>query len=196
VTLRQHLIVVTRRILAAHGLTGLTTRAIAREAQVSDGVLYNHFSDKDELVLAALGERVDELVETFVADGPEPGRQDLAAGLAQLVRACLDFQSAVLPLVAGLVTRPDLLHRLFDQVHAGQPGPRRLWAAIGDFVRAEQELGTVAEDVDPTAAAEALFGLCQMQVLPTLLAEDQAERDGSDSDRAVAFLLRAMRPVS
>jgi AcrR family transcriptional regulator len=64
--LRRHLIEVTQRLLAAHGLTGLTTRVIAREAQVSDGVLYNHFTDKDELVVAALGERITGSVARYL----------------------------------------------------------------------------------------------------------------------------------
>jgi len=65
--LRRHLIAVTQHLLTAHGLTGLTTRQIAREAQVADGVLYNHFANKDDLVLTALGERATELVGAFHA---------------------------------------------------------------------------------------------------------------------------------
>ena len=52
--LRRHLIDVTQRLLAAHGSAGLTTREIAREAQVADGLLYNHFAGKGDLVVTAV----------------------------------------------------------------------------------------------------------------------------------------------
>jgi len=214
--LRRHLIAVTQRLLAAHGLAGLTTRAIAREAQVADGVLYNHFSDKDELVIAAVAERVRDLVGVFLADCPRAGGQDLPTGLLALARLCLGFQVAVLPLAGGLVSRPDLVRALIDAVHSGEAAPQLLWGEICDFVAAEQELGNAAADVDPNTVAEVLFGACQLRAFAGLLtaaptadpapgsADPHPDTDtgtgtgtardpGPDLDRLVAFLVRALR---
>jgi AcrR family transcriptional regulator len=52
--LRTHLIAVTESLLAEQGLEGLTTRRIARAANVADGVLYNHFANKSDLIFAGL----------------------------------------------------------------------------------------------------------------------------------------------
>jgi AcrR family transcriptional regulator len=55
--LREHLLAAAERLLAESRPQALTTRAIARAAGVSDGVLYNYFADRDELVLEALVRR-------------------------------------------------------------------------------------------------------------------------------------------
>jgi AcrR family transcriptional regulator len=53
-SLREHLIATAERLIATVGTAGLTVRVIAREAGVADGVLYNHFADKEELLANAL----------------------------------------------------------------------------------------------------------------------------------------------
>ena len=47
---RQNIIDATQRLLQTHGLARLTTRAIAREAKVAEGLIYHHFKDKAELI--------------------------------------------------------------------------------------------------------------------------------------------------
>src|SRR5665647_3544102 len=109
--LRRHLIVVTQRLLAAHGSAGLTTREIAREAQVADGLLYNHFAGKSDLVVTALGEQAAGLVQEFLAARPEPGTATLEENLTALARAALEFNARIVPLVTGLFGQADLLGR-------------------------------------------------------------------------------------
>lgn len=198
--LRRHLIEVTQRLLAAHGLTGLTTRGIAREAQVSDGVLYNHFSDKDELVVAALAERITDQVRRYLDDCPRPGEQDLRSGLAQLARLSQAFQAEALPLIGALLSRPELIHRLLVQLHAGEPDPQLLWGRIITYLEGEQELGTVAPDIDPLIVAQILFGVEHLSVLFTVLGGGAAAAGPPpgatpDQDRLVAFLVRACAPI-
>src|SRR5689334_1145282 len=63
--LRDHLVAAADELLDAATPGSLTTRQIARHAAVSDGVLYNHFGDKGELLVAALVRRYERLVTTF-----------------------------------------------------------------------------------------------------------------------------------
>jgi AcrR family transcriptional regulator len=196
--LRRHLIAVTQRLLVAHGLTGLTTRAIAREAQVSDGVLYNHFADKDDLVVAALADQVARLSTEVHARCPVAGAQDLRAGLTQLVQLCQDFLGQALPVIGSLASRPELLPALLDRIHTAEAPPQLLWGEICVFVQAEQALGTADPDVDPHTVAEVIFGACQLRALAELFIRHSefvppvpaAER-ATDLDRLVTFLLRA-----
>jgi AcrR family transcriptional regulator len=184
-------------MLAAHGLTGLTTRAIAREAQVADGVLYNHFSDKDELIVAAMAEQIDGLVSAFDAGCPTPGAQDLTSGLSTLARLCLEFQEAILPLIGGLFSRPELMHRLFEEIHSHEAGPRLIWQRICDYVAAEQSLGNAADDGTPSAVAEALIGAMQVEALGGMFAMGSTGNGAlrvADRESLVAFLVRGLRP--
>jgi AcrR family transcriptional regulator len=197
--LRRHLVQVTQRLLAAHGLTGLTTRVIAREAEVSDGVLYNHFADKDELVVAALTDRITDLVRRHLDDCPRPGQQDLRTGLAQLLQLSLRIQTEALPLVSALLSRPDLIHQLLEQLHANEPGPQLLWEHVVGYIKAEQELGTVAPDVDPATVAQVLLGAQHLAALSQAFRHD-ARGDppplAPNEDQLVTFLLRACAPAS
>lgn len=202
--LRQHLIDATQRLLAAHGVTGLTTRTIAHEAQVADGVLYNHFAGKDDLVVAALVERFTELGRQFTAGCPRPGAQDLRTGLTLLVQQCRRFQTDAFPMLAGLLGRPDLLHELFTRLH-GTDGrmPPVVWGDIVDYLEAEQRLGTVSPDVSPDTIASVMFGASQLDALREPLtwgaaptATDAPTADGGPAgsvERLVDVLVRACR---
>ena len=52
--LREYLIMTAARLIDERGSAGLSVRDIAREAQVADGVLYNYFEDKEDLLAHAL----------------------------------------------------------------------------------------------------------------------------------------------
>jgi AcrR family transcriptional regulator len=196
--LRRHLLLVTQRLLATQGIGPLTTRSIAREAQVSDGVLYNHFADKDDLVVSALAERVAELLARFSAGFPTAGAQDLPTGLTTVVRLCREFLADALPLVGGLVSRPDLVHTLLARIHTGEAPVQLLWGRIVGYLDAEQQRGAVAADVDPHTVAEIVFGACQLHTLTDLMGAMAGvhvqHAPEPDAERLVAFLVRACAP--
>ncbi|WP_326823431.1 TetR/AcrR family transcriptional regulator [Streptosporangium sp. NBC_01756] len=51
---RKEVVEATRRIILREGIEAATTRAIAREAGYSNGVLTHYFADKDDIMLSAL----------------------------------------------------------------------------------------------------------------------------------------------
>ncbi len=77
--LREHLIDVAERLLSERQVSAITTRDIARTAGVSDGVLYNYFADKNDLLLTALVRRYGRIVARFEADLPQPGTATVEA---------------------------------------------------------------------------------------------------------------------
>lgn len=194
--LRRHLIDVTQRLLAAHGAAGLTTREIAREAHVADGLLYNHFAGKDDLVVTALIERGAELVEGFLVALPEPGTATLEENLHVLAQAVLEFTAQAVPLVTGLLGQAALLGRLFDDIHdthAGQVGPQAAFAAAVGYVRAEQGLGRAAADVEAAAVVELLFGACLSRAFVGQLGEREVAVPAVTTEALVGVLLRALQ---
>src|SRR5450755_1259979 len=157
--LRRHLVTVTRRLLAAHGLGGLTTREIARAADVSDGVLYNHFADKDELILEALGLELASLGDQFRKAMPAPGTATVEANLVAIAHACTGFQAG------ALLGRAELFNRFLELSHAGDSGPQHIIAAIAGYLDAEKQAGRAADNADSTTLAIMMFGACQAQLL-------------------------------
>ncbi|GAA1274998.1 TetR/AcrR family transcriptional regulator [Sphaerisporangium rubeum] len=51
---RAEVVAAARRVILRDGIEGATTRAIAKEAGYSNGVLTHYFADKDDILLAAL----------------------------------------------------------------------------------------------------------------------------------------------
>jgi AcrR family transcriptional regulator len=81
-------------VLAQHGLTGASMQAIAREAGVAVGTLYNRFDDRDGLLRSLVEER----------------RAQLASALAQLTDESIEapFPARLLHFVTGVL-------RAFDE---------------------------------------------------------------------------------
>src|SRR5262249_56458726 len=78
--LREYLILTAARLIDERGSAGLSVRDIAREAQVADGVLYNYFEDKEDLLPHALPAHVGTVMNA--APGlPPAGPGPVAATL-------------------------------------------------------------------------------------------------------------------
>lgn len=197
--LHAHLVEVAERLLTHRSVASITTREVAREAGVSDGVLYNYFADKHELLLAALLRRFDGLAERFAADLPEPGSETVATNLEKLCRAQVAFQGEILPMLAGLLAEPALLTRLIAETHRDAIGPPfgRRW--IVDYLDGEQKLGRISPDVDRAAVAQLVMGsgllLAFAQHLEPLLATAGAHPDREDRiEELVATLMLGLDP--
>lgn len=190
-SLREHLIATAERMMAERGAAGLTVRAIAREAGVADGVLYNHFADKEELLAHALRARA-ESVERSLDPLPEPGSGTIEENLRAYVRHGLVAHNALLPAVAGLVAQPEVLAR-FSALSGGERDWRSRLAA---YLRAERDLGRLAPDAPVDAATSMIVGACHEPVLSVLFqGEELAHRVSLDAvDGLVAVVLRGIAP--
>jgi AcrR family transcriptional regulator len=74
---REEVVEATRRIILREGIEAATTRAIAREAGYSNGVLTHYFADKDDIMLSALHFSHRRIVERL--RGKLAGHTGLAA---------------------------------------------------------------------------------------------------------------------
>jgi AcrR family transcriptional regulator len=194
-TLREHLIDTAEHLLAELPVSAITTREIARRAGVSDGVLYNYFEDKSELIVAALVRRYDRLAERLDGRLPPAGAGSVEDNLASYTAAWLDLLIEALPTVAGLLTEPMLLHRLFDAVHRQPNGPQHLQQRVVEYISEEQRLGRIAPEVDAASAATLIVG---STIVPAIeshlapLADPPTLRAGVH--RTVGALMLGLRP--
>ncbi|MFF8814158.1 TetR/AcrR family transcriptional regulator [Streptomyces pactum] len=161
--LRAHLIGTAARLIAEEGTARLTVRAIARAAGVADGVLYNHFADKEELLAHALRAHVRS-VESGLGDLPDPGTGTVAGNLRRHIRHGLALHRAILPALAGLLAQPRVLIGF-----AGSAEPGGEWQdRLTRYLLAERDLGRLAPDAEVEAAAAMIVGVCHETVLSTL----------------------------
>jgi AcrR family transcriptional regulator len=178
-TLHEHLVAATEQLLEQHSVGELTTRSIAQHAGVSDGVLYNHFADKADLLMAAMLRRYGRLVAQLESATPTAGERTVLGNVQAYGRSLSEVEADVLLHGAALLAQPQLLQRFWAEIHRSPFGIDRLRRPLVDYLTEEQRLGRVREEVDVEAAVTVVFGACAMVALSARLNPD-ADRRGLD----------------
>lgn len=155
---RQQLLDATERTLQTKGLARVTTKDIAAEAGCAEGTLFNHFSHKDDLLLATLREKLPEFAAFMRED--RAGTKTVVENLEEIGRVALDFYRQTLPLLGALFADPELLARHQQRVKEHHGGPRLAYAVVVDYIAAEQKLGRVRSDANAQSIAVLLLGAC------------------------------------
>lgn len=162
--LREHLIATTVRLLGERGTVSVTTRDITTAAQVSDGVLYNYFSDKNDLIVAALARRFGELLREFGTRVTSTESGSLEERLTDWMGALFELLCDAMPALALLLPQPDVASRLLTALHHEPPGPEQMFILIRNGLAAEQRAGTIGH-VDLDAATDLIFGAVAAQAV-------------------------------
>jgi AcrR family transcriptional regulator len=196
-TLREHLIAATEQLLADRSVGELTTRTIAQHAGVSDGVLYNHFDDKADLLMAAMLRHYGRLVDGLEAAAPMAGARTVVENVQSYGRALSEVEGDVMLHGAALLAHPPLLHRFWAEIHRQPFGLDRLRRPLADYLAAEQGLGRVRAELDLDAAVTVVFGACAMTALTGRLnpAADKAGI-GRHLDAALASAVTGFAPTT
>ena len=114
--LRDYLIETAARLIDQRGSAGLAVRDIAREAQVADGVLYNYFEDKEDLLVHALLAHVGNVMASAPRLLPPPGEGTVAENLRVFIDGGIANLLRVTPAFAGLMSQPKVLTRFHAMV--------------------------------------------------------------------------------
>jgi len=140
--------------MRTQGFAATTTKSIAREAGLSEGTLYKHFTDKSELFLAVLRERLPVFSPRSVTGGP------LRDSLVAVALAAIEFYIQAFPISASVFSDPALLAAQRDAMVRLDAGPRHPLAELADSLRVRQSRGDIRADADCAAAAALLLGAC------------------------------------
>jgi AcrR family transcriptional regulator len=191
--LREHLIDTAERLLAERQVSTITTRDIARAAGLSDGVLYNYFADKNELLVAAMTRRYAGVLSRFDAGLPEPGSATVEQNLIMYARAALDVIAQTLPIAAGVFSEPVLLRRFIDEIHRQPYGPQRMRQPIADYLEGEKRLGRVGE-IDAEAVLSLIIGPAIVLGFTSLITGRTQDELADQIPSIVRTLLHGLKP--
>jgi AcrR family transcriptional regulator len=153
--LSEQLFQAVERVLERDGPSGLSGRAITREAGVATGLLYNHFADLDELLATFIVDRARAFVGHVEALSSRPGTGTVAGNLTEAATA----MAPVITLMFNLViSRPSLARRLQELLHGSRLSLLTLEGAFTAYLEAEKREGRLAAGVDAPALSIALVG--------------------------------------
>jgi len=156
---RERVLDAAAAVFAEQGYEGARVAAIAKQAGLSVGAIYNHWPSKADL-LAAVVERTtsDELMQLFTSGATSDGVLDIIATMGRV----LDERPPVAPLLAevALAARrdPESAEVLRREVAAHE-------AVLVDLFRFGQSAGDVDHGVSPEVGAR----YCLMLGLGSLL---------------------------
>ncbi|MER8068161.1 TetR/AcrR family transcriptional regulator [Streptomyces sp. NPDC094034] len=198
---RSRILDAAARLMGTVGLTRTTTKEIAREAGCSEAALYKHFRDKEEIFVGVLHERAPRFTDALARLPGRVGEGEVAGHLEEVARVGVLFYRGTFPMAASLFASPDLLVAHRKRLGLDGSGPHEVSRSVAAYLAAEQELGRVAPDIDPDAAALLLVGACfHRAFLDLFFAPDPPEgvlRPRSEADFAretVRALLAGIAP--
>lgn len=119
---REALLAATVEVVAAHGLHGLTFRAVAERAGVNNTLISHHFGTKDALLHEAVDWATARAIRLSELSATETIDADFARALVELVASEPQLQIFQYELILESRRRPDLRHQATilyeDYIHA------------------------------------------------------------------------------
>lgn len=104
---RQEILDAARRLVADHGIEGLTVEQVARQSEFAIGSIYRHFNSKEELILAVVG----DFAEGFFEEVEAVVSEDLPylLRLERFIHLSLQHQAECQPLFEAFLALPGQL---------------------------------------------------------------------------------------
>jgi len=145
---RRELVEAALHVFSEGSYAGATTAQIAREAGVSEPILYRHFASKRELYFACLDKawhRIRERIEKEIDElGPELGWQ--AVGPATMREMKVVLPSLWMQAITEAGEDPEIRRHVRGHM-------REVHDFFADVLRRVQELGGIHPDRDPDTEA-------------------------------------------
>lgn len=156
----QDILEAAARVFARKGFERATTKEIAREADVSEGTIYNYFASKQQLLL----ELAEMVQEEFGAIVPEPQRTaDMRSAVAEALERVLAVITGNAVVIRGLLTA--LWDRGYDFHGYLLPGAQKLTARVEEFLEARVAAGAM-RSCDVHLVARMVMGMVIYVAVP------------------------------
>jgi AcrR family transcriptional regulator len=152
----QRILDAALRVFGRDGVSGATTREIARVAKVNEVTLFRYFKNKNELlrqVVMQSSKRYEQVFAEAALKTPDDLRRTVRTYAETYAKKLRDNEDFVRTFVGEMNRHLKLCRSLF--VESMKPVRQRFIA----YLLAAQKAGLVRKDLDPTIAADALSGM-------------------------------------
>jgi AcrR family transcriptional regulator len=156
------------RVFGRDGVSGATTREIARVAKVNEVTLFRYFKNKNELlrqVVLQSSKRYEQVFADASLESIDDLRRTVATYAGAYARKLRDNEDLVRTFMGEMKRHLKLCRRLF--VESAKPGRQKFI----DYLQAAQKAHLVRKDLHPDIAADALSGMLMAGILRRPLTE-------------------------
>ena len=171
--MRDRIVEAALACMREHGVRGTTTKVVARGAGVSEGSIYNHFTNRSELIVEAFGLATQDIRRHARGLAGLVGVNTVEQNLITLMEAVIGFLRDITP-IAGSVLGDAELRSWFTggtvvSPDGGPMTPVTGVAELSDYLESEHRRGRLPHRESWAACAAMLIGACQQYVYLSLL---------------------------
>jgi TetR/AcrR family transcriptional regulator, fatty acid metabolism regulator protein len=171
------------RVFARQGFHTCRVADIADEAGVAYGLVYHYFSSKDEILDTLFTDRWGLMLEAIAeADAERTSPRDKLAAIAAFIVDSYRYDPDLMKVIIVEVTRAA---NTFGRTHLADI--REAYEQIASIVERAQADGVFREEVQPSFAALAFYGLIE-QVLTSWIFEGEP-LDEDEFERAKEMIV-------
>lgn len=152
----QRILDAAMRVFGRDGVSGATTREIARVAKVNEVTLFRYFKNKNELlrqVVLQSCKRYEQVFAGASVETPEDLRRVVSNYAEAYAQKLCDNEDLVRTFIGEMKRHLKLCRRLF--VETAKPGRQKFI----EYLQAAQKTRLVRKDLDPAMVADALTGM-------------------------------------
>jgi len=158
----QRILDAALRVFGRDGVSGATTREIARVAKVNEVTLFRYFKSKNELlrqVVMQSSKRYEQVFAEASLKTPGDLRRTVRTYAETYAQKLRDNENLVRTFMGEMNRHLKLCRRLF--VESARPGRQKFIT----YLQAAQKARLVRKDLDVTIAADALTGMLLAGIL-------------------------------
>jgi AcrR family transcriptional regulator len=191
---RNRIKAAVRALIETKGFDEMTTREIARAAEVGLGTLFSYATNKRDLLFLVFNDEQDKLLDAAYReiDAALPFVEQLVAAF----RPFYEFFAAE-PTFARYLLRELIFYESGAQAQRFQQGRRRIVSRVEQLVAAAQKQGRVGTAEEARMVARLVFAVYQAEIRRWLLEANPRPKPGLDALRRVlALVARGLEPTS
>jgi AcrR family transcriptional regulator len=158
--LRDRIIEAAEQVIRTNGLSGTTTKEIARVAGCSEGSLYNHFESKEDLFLQVLKGHLPSFLAVLFKLPERKGTGTVKGNLEEVAHAALTYFDVSTVMTASMFTAPNFMERHRPGFQQRNEGPHRANEIVANYLLSEQKLGRINSGINARSAADLFLGAC------------------------------------
>ncbi len=192
--MRQRIVTATLECMREHGVRTTTTKVVARHAGVSEGSIYNHFTNRSELIVEAFVTATQGIRHHAEGLTDVVGANTVEQNLITLMNEVIGFFREVIPIVGSILGDPELRSwftggKVSDL--SGDPlTPLTGVQEVAAYLEAEHRIGRLPDRRSWSVVGAMLIGSCLQYVYLELLSPSGIHAVNSESTSSQADYVR------